>query len=63
MQDDDFNPCYIEAGEILNPASDYLLKMAASGQIDLNRFARLELRGRLQHQATLDIIALQRGMS
>jgi len=63
MQDDDFNPCHIEAGEILSPASDYLLKMAASGHIDLNRLARLELRGRLAHQATLDIIALQRGMS
>ncbi|MGH9808138.1 MAG: hypothetical protein ACRD9W_12915 [Terriglobia bacterium] len=60
MQDDDFNPCHIEAGEIIRPASDYLLGMAASGQIDLNNLARAEFRARLRHQATLDIIAMQR---
>lgn len=60
MQDDDFNPCFIEASEILNPASDYLLQMAASGQIDLNRLAQQEFRARLRHKATMDIIAMQR---
>jgi hypothetical protein len=58
MQGDDFNPCNIEALEILQPASDYLLQMAASGQIDLNALARFELRGRLCHEATKRIIAM-----
>jgi len=58
MQDDDFNPCHIEAQQILQPASDYLLRMAASGQIDLNALARFELRGRLRHEATRQIIAM-----
>ena len=51
MQDDDFNPCDIEALEILRPASDYLLQMAATGQIDLNSLARLEFRARRRHEA------------
>jgi len=59
MQDDDFNPCHIEADEIIRPASDYLLKMAASGQIDLNRLARLELRARLRHEAAQHIAAME----
>ena len=55
MQDDDFNPCHIEASEILRPASDYLLQMAASGQIDLNALARLEFRARRRHEAEKQI--------
>ena len=51
MQDDDYNPCDIEAMEILRPASDYLLQMAATGQIDLNSLARLEFRARRRHEA------------
>ncbi len=58
MQDDDFNPCHIEALDILRPASDYLLRMAASGQIDLNNLARLEFRARLRHEATQHIAAM-----
>lgn len=58
MQDDDFNPCHIEALDIFRPASDYLLQMAASGQIDLNRLARLEFRARLRDQATRQIAAM-----
>lgn len=61
MQDDDFNPCNIEAQEILQPASDYLLQMAASGQIDLNALARFELRGRRCYEATKQIIAMAQG--
>jgi len=61
LQDEDILP--FEAQEILRPASDDLLRMAATGQIDLNRLARAEFRARLQHQATLDIIALQRSMT
>ena len=63
MQDDDYNPCDIEALEILRPASDYLLRMATSGQIDLNSLARAELRSRLEYAATMEIIALQRRMA
>ena len=55
MQDDDYNPCDIEALEILRPASDYLLQMAACGQIDLNALARLEFRARRRHEATRQI--------
>jgi hypothetical protein len=58
MQDDDYNPCDIEAYEILRPASDYLLRMAASGQIDLNALARLEFRARLREQATRQIAVI-----
>lgn len=61
MQDDDYNPCEIEAFDILLPASDYLLQMAASGQIDLNCLARLELRARLRHEATKQIAAMTKG--
>ena len=57
MQDDDFNPCDIEALEILRPASDYLLQMAAFGQIDLNNLARLEFKARRRHEATQRIAA------
>jgi hypothetical protein len=62
MQDDDIDDyiCGLEAQEILAPASDYLLRRAAEGQIDLNKIARFEYRGRLEHQATLDIIEMQR---
>jgi hypothetical protein len=58
MQGDDFNPCNIEALEILQPASDYLLQMAASGQIDLNALARFELKGRRCYEATKQIAAM-----
>ncbi len=51
MQDDNFNPCDIEALEILRPASDHLLQMAAFGQIDLNNLARLEFKARRRHEA------------
>lgn len=51
MKDDDFNPCVIEAHDMFCDVSDYLLEMASSGQIDLNRIARLELAGRLTHKA------------
>jgi len=57
MQDDHYNPCDIEALEILRPASDYLLQMAAFGQIDLNNLARLEFRARRRHEATQRIAA------
>ncbi|MGH6879008.1 MAG: hypothetical protein ACREHV_16740 [Rhizomicrobium sp.] len=57
MQDDDYNPCDIEALEILRPASDYLLQMAALGQIDLNSLARLEFRARRRHEAEQRIAA------
>ena len=57
MQDDHYNPCDIEALEILRPASDYLLQMAASGQIDLNNLARLEFRARRRHEAAQRIAA------
>ena len=46
MEFDDNDLCGIEALEILRPASDYLLQLVTSGQIDLNRLARLELRAR-----------------
>jgi len=51
MQDDNYNPCDIEALDILRAASDYLLQMAASGQIDLNNLARFELRTRRRFEA------------
>ena len=57
MQDDSFNPCDIEALEILRPASDHLLQMAASGLIDLNHLARLEFRARRHHEAAQRIAA------
>ena len=60
MQDDDYNPCDIEALEILRPASEYLLQMITAGQIDLNRLARSELRARLRHEATKQIAAMER---
>ena len=44
MQDEDIIP--LEALDLLRNASDELLRMAACGEIDLNRFARLELRSR-----------------
>ncbi len=46
--------------EILRPASDYLLQMATAGQIDLNKLARIELRARRRHEATLEIAAMDR---
>ncbi len=60
MQDDNFDNyiCGLEALEILRPASDYLLRMAASGQIDLNRLARAEFRARLRHEAAQQIAAM-----
>jgi len=57
MQDDYYNPCDIEALEILRPASDYLLQMAAFGQIYLNKLARLGLRARRRHEAAQRIAA------
>ena len=57
MQDDHYNPCDIEALEILGSASDYLLQMAAFGQIDLNNLARLELRARRRFEAAQRIAA------
>ena len=57
MQDDHYNPCDIEALEILRPASDHLLQMAAFGQIDLNNLARLEFRARRRHEAAQRIRA------
>jgi hypothetical protein len=57
MQDDYYNPCDIEALEILRPASDYLLQMAAFGRIDLNNLARLEFRTRRRHEAAQRIAA------
>jgi len=60
MTDDDILP--FEAQEILHHASDALLRMATTGEIDLNCLAQQELRARLRHQATLDIIDLQRRM-
>lgn len=61
MQGDDYNPCDIEALEILRPASDYLLQMAATGQIDLNSLAHLEFRARRLHEAQQQIAALKAG--
>jgi len=57
MQDDHYNPCDIEALEILRPASDCLLQMAAFGQIDLNNLARIEFRQRRRHEAAQLIAA------
>jgi hypothetical protein len=57
MQDEHYNPCDVEALEILRPASDYLLQMAASGQIDLNNLARIEFRARRRHEAAQRIRA------
>jgi hypothetical protein len=57
MQDDYYNPCDIEALEILRPASDYLLQMAAFGQIDLNNLARLEFKAPRRHEAAQRIRA------
>ena len=56
LTDDDITA--IEAYEILRPASDYLLQLAACGQIDLNKLARLELRARLRYEATCQIAAM-----
>ena len=50
-------PTREEALDILRPASDYLLQMAASGQIDLNNLARLEFRTRRRHEAAQRIRA------
>jgi hypothetical protein len=60
MELDDYDICKMEADHILSEASDYLLRLVTCAQIDLNKLARRELRGRLAHQATLDIIAMQR---
>jgi hypothetical protein len=59
MELDDYDLCNMEADHILTGASDYLLQLITCRQIDLNKLARLELRARLRHQATLDIIAMQ----
>lgn len=56
LTDDDITA--IEAYEILRPASDYLLQLAACGQIDLNKLARMELRARLRYEATCQIAAM-----
>jgi len=60
MELDDHDLCSMEADHLLTATSDYLLKLVTCGHIDLNKLARRELRGRLEHQATLDIIAMQR---
>jgi hypothetical protein len=57
MEYDDNDLCSIEALDILRLASDYLLQMAASGQIDLNNLARLEFRARRRHEAAQRIRA------
>jgi hypothetical protein len=57
MQDDHYNPCDIEGLEILRPASDHLLQMAAFGQIDLNNLARMEFRARRRFEAAQRIRA------
>ena len=57
MEYDDNDLCSIEAHDILRPASDYLLQMAAFGQIDLNNLARIEFRARRRHEATQRIAA------
>ena len=44
MEDEDIIP--LEAFDLLRNASDELLRMATCGEIDLNTFARLELRSR-----------------
>jgi hypothetical protein len=56
LTDDDITA--IEAYEVLRPASDYLLQLAACGQIDLNKLARSELRARLRYEATCRIAAM-----
>jgi len=56
LTDDDITA--IEVYEILRPASDYLLQLAACGQIDLNKLARMELRARLRYEATRQIAAM-----
>lgn len=61
MQDDDFNPCHIEAHDIFHDVSDHLLQMAASGEIDLNTIARMEFRARLRHKAEQHIAVMARG--
>ena len=57
MEYDDNDLCGIEALDILRPASDHLLQMAAFGQIDLNNLARLEFRARRRHEAAQRIAA------
>jgi len=44
MTEDDITR--LEAYEILRPASDELLQMAAEGQVDLNALARMEFHAR-----------------
>jgi len=53
MTEDDITR--LEAYEILRPASDELLQMAAYGQIDLNALARMEFRARRALPAIRDI--------
>lgn len=62
MEYDDNDLCGMEALEILRSASDYLLQMAACGQIDLNNLARLEYRARRRHEATQHIAAMARSV-
>jgi len=59
MEYDDNDLCGIEALDILRPASDYLLQMAAFGHIDLNNLARLEFRARRRFEAAQRIRADQ----
>ena len=58
MEYDDHDLCSMEALDILRPASDYLLQLVTSGQIDLNKLARLELRARRRYEATQHIAAM-----
>jgi hypothetical protein len=55
MELDDYDLCSMEADHFLTGASDYLLQLITCGQIDLNKLARRELRGRLRHEATKQI--------
>lgn len=60
MEYNDNDLCAIEAYEILRPASDYLLQLVTTGQIDLNKLARMELRARRRYEATKQIAAMAR---
>ena len=60
MDYDDHDLCSLEAQDILGRASEYLLQLTISGQIDLNELARRELRARLRHEATKQIAAMAR---
>lgn len=58
MELNDYDLCSMEADHILTGASDYLLQLVTCGQIDFNKLARRELRGRLRYEATKQIAAM-----